>query len=131
MNYSEFVTEVRDRAQLETLGDAVSAIRATLRTLGEHLNEREIEQLSAQLPELSFYLHIAESRETCSLDEFLDRAVQRQGIDSPQATRQTRVVMQVLRKHLCSNGSANLCTRFSEDYAPLFEANGGGDQVSD
>ncbi|GIX49484.1 MAG: hypothetical protein KatS3mg131_3695 [Candidatus Tectimicrobiota bacterium] len=50
MHYDEFVIRVQHEAGLDTPEEAVQAIRATLETLGERLDNPEKAQLASELP---------------------------------------------------------------------------------
>lgn len=50
MKADQFITTVRERADLESNDDARAATEATLRVLGSRLTETEAEDLAAQLP---------------------------------------------------------------------------------
>lgn len=52
MEYQDFIGAVQNRARVGTAEQAVSAIRATLETLGERIVTGEAEDLAAQLPPL-------------------------------------------------------------------------------
>ena len=51
MDHDSFIGEVQNRAELASRGEALSATRATLETLGERLQEGQATNLAAQLPE--------------------------------------------------------------------------------
>lgn len=127
MQYDEFVGKVQNRSQFGSSGEAVAAIRATLQTLGERLFGNEAEDLAAQLPrEIGFYLRIADTDETFSLDEFFDRVARREQVDLPDATYHARVVMEVLDEAVSANEMADVRAQLPDEYAPLFEAGSEG-----
>ena len=50
MDHDSFIGEVQNRAELASRGEALSATRATLETLGERIEEGQATNLAAQLP---------------------------------------------------------------------------------
>ncbi len=102
MQHHDFVGQVQARARLAEMGQAESAIRGTLETLGERIPEGLAENLAAQLPrEIGEHL-----RRTVTLsglgtgerfdrDEFVARVAERAGMDESHATFAARVVLEV------------------------------------
>lgn len=57
MNFDQFTGQVQNRLELPGTGEAVRAIRATLMTLGERIQEGEAKDLAGPLPmEIDYYL---------------------------------------------------------------------------
>ncbi|WP_224269454.1 DUF2267 domain-containing protein [Haloprofundus salinisoli] len=50
MDHDQFIGQVQNRTELASRGEATSATRAVLETLGERIGEQEAEDLSSQLP---------------------------------------------------------------------------------
>ncbi len=79
MDYSDFIGQVQHRLQLGKQGQAVRAIRATLTTLGERLQEGEAKDLAGPLPmEIDWYLLQADSGQRFHFDEFVSRVAERE-----------------------------------------------------
>lgn len=58
MDHDEFIGTVQQRADLASRGEADSATRAVLTTLGQRITENEAEDVAAQLPmEIGRYLN--------------------------------------------------------------------------
>ncbi len=132
MEYDRFVGQVHNRAKLASNGEAVRAIRATFETLADRLEGGAADNLAAQLPrELGEYLRREALGdlyigERFDLNEFFQRVAQREQIDLPTAAFRARAVMQVLQEAVSPGEIVKVRAQLPEDYAPLFEAGGGG-----
>ncbi|PSP83321.1 hypothetical protein BRC83_07395 [Halobacteriales archaeon QS_1_68_17] len=81
MNFDQFTGEVQHRLELPGTGEAVRAIRATLTTLGERIQEGEADDLAGPLPgEIGFYLigAVGEHGQRFDWREFVDRVWERE-----------------------------------------------------
>ncbi|MFC6724238.1 DUF2267 domain-containing protein [Halobium palmae] len=78
MDYDDFIGNVQQYADYADGGEAESATRSTLTTLGERVTELEAEDLAAQLPpEIGRHLTEGESQERFDCEDFLDRVADR------------------------------------------------------
>ena len=83
MDHDTFMGKVQQRADLSNRGEADTATRATLTTLGERIEEGEADDLAAQLPvEIDRYLEEAESGQRFDFEEFAARVADRVELDS-------------------------------------------------
>jgi uncharacterized protein (DUF2267 family) len=83
MDHDTFIGKVQQRADLSNRGEADTATRATLTTLGERIEEGEADDLAAQLPvEIDRYLEEAESGQRFDFEEFAARVADRVELDS-------------------------------------------------
>ena len=124
MNYSEFVGEIQHRLELDQLGPAVRAIRATLTTLGERLHEGEATDLASPLPmEIDRYLVEAESGQRFDYDEFLDRIVDQQDgrVDRAEANYQAQRVVELVSEIVPPGNIRKVKNGLPEDFESLFE----------
>lgn len=103
MKHDHFIGLVQDRAQLASRGDAETATRATLETLGERIPEHLVANLASQLPQeigenlrRTVTMGGAGSGERFGLDEFAERAAERGYTDAPNAIFRARVVLEVI-----------------------------------
>ncbi|MHB9285894.1 DUF2267 domain-containing protein [Halobacteriales archaeon Cl-PHB] len=103
MNYDEFTGQVQHRLELPNTGKTVRAIRATLMTLGERLQEGEATDLAGPLPmEIDWYLTgaVDDHGQRFDWDEFVERVWEREGFTDPEdrgkAAYHARVVMDVI-----------------------------------
>lgn len=103
MKHDELIGQVQARAQLGSRGDAETACRATLETLGERLPEGLADNLAAQLPrEIGEHLRRTEvyggagTGERFDRHDFIERVGARAGADDPQAAYLARVVLEVV-----------------------------------
>ncbi|MBQ0902117.1 DUF2267 domain-containing protein [Micromonospora sp. U21] len=101
VQHHEFVGQVQARARLADIGEATSAIRGTLQTLGERVPEGLADNLAAELPqEIGEYLRQAAPAPSSGVrfdrDAFVARVADRAGMDPPQAAYAARVVFEVV-----------------------------------
>ncbi len=79
MNYKSFVNMVKERAHITNTRDALVAIEATLKTLGERLTEAEAAHLAAQLPpEIGRFLTVVDTNKSFDLETFYEHIAQRE-----------------------------------------------------
>ncbi len=127
MQFREFVGQVQSRTRLGSMGEALSAIRATLETLGERLAGGATDNLAAQLPrEVGEYLKQGSlsdlyAGERLSLDEFYGRVALKEQANLSEAAHHAREVMQVVQETVSPGEIDNIRAQLPEDYAPLFE----------
>ena len=127
MKYSEFLGRVQNQARMGNESDAVSAVRATLETLGERLAGGQAEHAAAQLPqELGYYLRQGDEQESFDLDTFYKRVADREGVDYPDAVHHAKVVMGVMSEAISPGEMRDLCAQLPPEYNDLLERNGGG-----
>ena len=83
MDHDTFIGKVQQRADLGSRGEADTAIRAVLTTLGERIQAGEANDLASQLPvEIDRYLEEAESGQQFDFEEFASRVAERVALDS-------------------------------------------------
>lgn len=126
MQFSQFLGQVQHRAQLPTLGHALSATRATLVTLGERLAGGEPADLAAQLPrEISHFVTTGEpaslgTGQRFDLNEFINRVAMREGVDLPVAAQHAQAVFSVLTDAVSAGEMSQVCGQLPEDIRRLF-----------
>ncbi|MEJ2032998.1 MAG: DUF2267 domain-containing protein [Deltaproteobacteria bacterium] len=121
MRERDFVDRVRERAGLESKGEAEKVVRATLETLGERLHKTERVKLAAQLPdELKELLHRRPDHDFFQLEEFYNRVSARAGIRYPHAVEQAMAVATVLKEAVSPGELAEIIADLTEDYRELF-----------
>lgn len=127
MRYEEFVGQVQNRARLASEGEAVTAIRATLETLGERLFGGEAHNIAAQLPrEIGHYLEEPTTNESFDLDEFFRRVSFREGVELPEAVFHARVVIEVLKEAVSPGVIDKALDQLPAEYDQLFKAGSKG-----
>lgn len=124
MKTEEFVKEVMIRAGLDSRLKAQDAIRATLETLSEHLTDDEVDKVASQLPpEIANYMHqpfVAGIADRFSINEFYRRVVDREGVDMPEAVRNTKVVAEVLSETVSPGQIGHMCAQLPDELADIF-----------
>lgn len=127
MKYHEFLGAVQNLARLDSDSAAVSAVRATLETLGERLAGGQAEHIAAQLPEeIGYYLQQPDKDESFELDEFYQRVAEREAVDYPDAVYHAKVVMRVLSDAITPGEISDLRAQLPDEFDDLFEIDGGG-----
>lgn len=132
MKHDEFIGQVQDRARLSSRGDAERATRATLETLAERMADGAAQNLAAQLPhEIGEHLRRQAQQqegtgERLSVDEFLDRVTEREGVDKPEAVFHARVVMEVTDEATTGGLMPKVREQFPGEFDRLFEAGSSG-----
>lgn len=132
MKYDEFIKHVQTVAQLNSREEAERATRATLETIKERIVGDEAKDLAAQLPpELGDFLRGREGEDGqhFSLEEFIGRVSEKEGVEPTTAILHVRAVFAVLQSAVTSGEFADVRANFSEDYSELF-ATGSTSEVS-
>jgi uncharacterized protein (DUF2267 family) len=123
MKYDQFIGHVQNRARLGTTGEAVSATRATLQTLGQRLHGNEAQNLADQLPqEIGLYLTMKNGKATFGVEEFLQRVAEREGCELPESVYHARAVLSVLREAVSEGAINHVLDQLPEEYHPLIMA---------
>ncbi len=132
MEHDEFIGQVQHRARLASRGEAERATRATLETLAQRIADGAAKNLAAQLPsEIGEHLrrHAPEhagTGEQFSLDEFVERVTEREGVDKPAAAFHARVVLQVADEATTGSLMTKVREQFPSEFDRLFEAGSTG-----
>lgn len=126
MQYGEFLKKVQDRigpAQGSAQSDeAKRAIVATLETLGECITGEEAHNLAEQLPkEIKEPLQQAsEDAKACSLETFLRRVGEKEGVDAGAATDHATAVMSTLREAASGGELEAIRAQLPQEFTALF-----------
>ncbi len=122
MQYEEFLNKVQDRIDPAQPDEARRAITATLQTLAERISGGEASKLAAQLPEeLKEPLQRAvEDAEEFSLDEFVRRISEREGVDIDTASSDASAVMTVLREAVTAGELRDVLDQLPQNFYRLF-----------
>ncbi|TAF10055.1 MAG: DUF2267 domain-containing protein [Nostocales cyanobacterium] len=123
MEYTEFITHVQSLAQSNSREEAEVATRATLETVRELIPKNEAQELAAQIPpELAECLRgrEVEASQSFHLQEFIERASQKENIEPTTAAMHVRAVFAVLQNAVTPEKFKKFHTYFSHDYEELF-----------
>ncbi|WP_019629221.1 DUF2267 domain-containing protein [Actinomadura atramentaria] len=103
MQHDQLIGQVQARARLASRGEAETACRATLETLGERVPEGLADHLAAQLPrEIGENLRRTEvfggagTGERFDRADFVARVAARAQVDEPRAAYLARVVLEMM-----------------------------------
>lgn len=127
VDHEEFVEEVRWRAGLGSRGEAEDALRATFETLAERLAGGEVEDLASQLPQsLAKYLRHERAGygEPYTLNQFLDRVGEREGVDTTEAASHVRAIFSLVQEVVTPGEMSDVRAQLPGDFAPLFKSQG-------
>jgi uncharacterized protein (DUF2267 family) len=117
----EFLARVADRAAVDP-DTARAATKAVLATLAERLAGGEVDDLAEQLSdELRQALEDAKTRkaERMSLDDFVRRVAEREGVSPEQAQEHVRAVFLTLRDAVTGDEWADMTAELPAEYAPV------------
>ena len=123
MQYQEFVDRVRQRAGLASFAEAEAATQATLTTLGEYLTGGEGLDLAAQLPQGLAELLRRQPPERSmifSLNDFLQRVGEEEGVGIEEASPHARAVMGVLEEAVTKGEMDDVRRQFPSEFDLLF-----------
>ena len=123
VQYQEFVDRVRQRAGLASFAEAEAAVQATLTTLGEYLTGGEGLDLAAQLPQGLAELLRRQPPERSmifSLNDFLQRVGEEEGVGIEEASAHARAVMGVLEEAVTEGEMDDVRRQFPSEFDPLF-----------
>ncbi|MBD2570065.1 DUF2267 domain-containing protein [Anabaena lutea] len=123
MEYTEFITHVQSLTQSNSREEAERATHATLATIKELIPNDEVQELAAQLPEvLGQYLREREieANQSFHLQEFIERASQKENIDPTTSAIHVRAVFAVLQNAITPEKFLKFHSFFSHDYEELF-----------
>lgn len=121
MNYKEFTGQIQHRLELDELGPAVRATRATLTTLGERLHPGEATDLASPLPmEIDRFLIEADGGQSFSYDEFLDRVSERAEVERPEANYYAQTVIGFVSEIVPPANIDNARDQLPAEFDPLF-----------
>jgi uncharacterized protein (DUF2267 family) len=121
----EFISNVRELAELDSNEEAQRAISATLGTLKERLAGNEPNNLADQLPpEVAEPLKGEGGRESFSLTEFYRRVGEKEGVGEPEAIRHARAVAATLQAAVTTGVLDDVRDQVKPEYQELFGAKG-------
>jgi uncharacterized protein (DUF2267 family) len=121
----EIVAAVQETARIPTREESETAVRATLRALGQRLAGGETRNLAAQLPpDLARELPEEGPGERFDLAEFYLRVARYEGgpADERRARRHSRAVAAALRTSLGGRGFEHVATQLPSEYDDLLQS---------
>lgn len=124
MDHDTFIGEVQNRLELASQGDAHTATRAVLTTLGERLQRGEATDLAAPLPdEIGAYLTAEPDRygENFSFEQFLDRVADRADVDRSNAMYYAQELMNIVHKTIPRGELDDVRANLPAEYNELFD----------
>ena len=120
MQHDEFVGQVQHDARLPSRGRAETAIRATLETLGERLQESSAEKIASQLPpEIGLALERVAHGQRFTLPQFVERVAEREHTRPEEARRHVEVVFKTLTRALSPGAAEKLRHQLPSELAKM------------
>jgi uncharacterized protein (DUF2267 family) len=121
MRYGEFIEKVQKQARLTSWDDALNAIEATLKTLGERLTETQAADLAAQLPSaIGRFLTVVDTNQDFGLEEFYEHVSRRESIGQPRSRDHARAVLSVLEETVSPGELSDVLAQLPSEYEALF-----------
>ena len=125
MNDEQFVTEVKNLAEIDSDEDVRKAIGATLETLKERLAGEEPSDLAAQLPPgIAPYVEGDGGRESFPVEEFYERVAQKEGVGKDEAVRHATAVATVMQTAVTGGELDGVRSQLGDGYKELFGQTG-------
>lgn len=122
MKYDDFIGKVMDELQIGNRAKGVRAVRATLTALGERLQEGDATDLASSLPmEIDFYVLNAEHGQSFGFDEFIDRVMEIDNTERPDAVYRAKLVMKTLGEAVPRGEIEDIMQGLPEEFDQLFE----------
>ncbi|MEA5620601.1 DUF2267 domain-containing protein [Cronbergia sp. UHCC 0137] len=123
MEYNEFITHVQTLTQSDSREEAERATLAILKTINELVPDEEMQEIAVQLPQkLGEILREKEtkSNQSFNLQEFIERASQKENIKPTTTAIHARAVFSVLQSSITPDVFTKFHKYFSHDYEELF-----------
>ena len=124
MQYDDFLALVQEHAGLNSRTRALDITRATLETLAERIEADTADNVASQLPPgIARFLRNRKggTGERFPVDEFVRRVADRADIDSDEAIRELRIVLQALTEAVTEGQVNHLWAELPGEYLSLFE----------
>ncbi len=124
MQYDDFLALVQEHAGLNSRTRALDITRATLETLAERVGADTADNVASQLPPgIARFLRnrTGGAGESFRVDEFVRRVAERADIDSDEAIRELRIVLQSLAEAVTEGQVNHLWAELPGEYLSLFE----------
>lgn len=122
MKFDEFLKRVQSLTSIDSTGETMRAISATLEVLGQRLVRGEAEDLAAQLPaELQACLLKERGPQRFELDEFFRRIGEKEGIGRDLAEKHARVVLAMMTETVSSGEIKDVLSELPKEFHELFK----------
>lgn len=134
MQHDEFIGQVQARGKLSSRGQAERVTRSVLETIGDRIPDGLAENLAAQLPhEVGEHLRRTTEPDKHGMgerfdrDEFIERVVDRSGLDRPQAVYAARVVCEVMDEAVQGAVLTKVLDSLPQEIRPIVRAGSAGE----
>lgn len=121
MEFSKFISMVRDRASIATDTEAETACCATLKALAERISGDKAQTLADRVPtEFAECLRGEQYGQQFGLKEFYQRVADREGVSPDVAAEHVRAVIDVVKETLSANEVMDIMSELPVEYDELF-----------
>lgn len=122
MDYDRFIRLVSQRLDLDSDSSGAQATRSTLQTLAERLPPGEATDLALALPrEIDRYMVEAESGQSFTVQEFVERIQERSDVDQEEAVIQANIILYTVFETVPINAFRNARVVLPSEYSILFQ----------
>ena len=109
----------------EKKSEGVRAVRAVLNALGERIQEGDATDLAGSLPmEIDYYVLNAEHGQRFGFDEFIDRVMEIDNSERPDAVYHAKVVMKIVDQAVPRGEMEDIHNGLPSEFDQLFELTG-------
>lgn len=120
MNYILFVEMVQDRIGVEDAREAVKAIEATLKTLGERIPEVDAARLARMLPaEIGRFLTVVDTNKDFDLQTFYENVSRRELKDEQESREHAQAVLSVVAETLSPDELREVLSQLPDEFHQL------------
>lgn len=120
MDYQTFMSEVKQRTDLENDTHTEEAVKSTLQVLGRRLSGGEPSDLASQLPSgIRDFLLPAEANQSFGPEEFVQMVAERENVNTQQAEKHIRAVLSVLSEAVSKGELDDIRSQLPENYGHL------------
>ncbi len=122
MDYDRFIFVVTQRLDLAAESDGARVTRSVLETFAERLPTGETADLASSLPqEIDRYMTAADSGQTFSLREFVDRIRARSKVSEEDAVLQANIVIYTVSETVLPDELRNARIQLPDEFDVLFQ----------
>lgn len=121
MDFDDFVGQVMNDLEMGRKAHGVRAVRATLNTLSERLQEGEATDLAGALPmEIDHYVLMAEHGQKFDVNDFITRVADIEDISNSEAKFHIQVVIKIMTEAIPAGETEDILDNLPEEYEELF-----------
>lgn len=122
MQYQEFISEVKQKTNIQSDAMAEKAVRATLQTLSERLEGGEPNHIASQLPEeMKSFMKIKKNEiEKFNVEDFFKKVSERENTTLGEAKNHSQAVVSVLCNAITEGEVKYMMDQLPGEFESLF-----------